>query len=68
MDVPDCPYHVDHSNRLKRLEDDVDEIKRTQKSPALTVAIISLLGTLMASGASIITTLVLAWGKSRGWL
>lgn len=71
----ECPWHTDHETRIKRLEKEVKEVfievknmKEKQKSPAVTVAIIGLIGTGMATVGSITGVVITGLFKSWGWL
>jgi hypothetical protein len=50
----DCPFHYDHENRLKNLEDDVKDLQKSRINPAVWVALISLCGTLGSALAQVI--------------
>lgn len=70
-----CPWHADHETRIRRLETEVEEaftemdcIKEKQKSPAVVVALIGLLGTGMATMGSIAGVVITGLFKSWGWL
>ncbi len=69
-----CPWHADHETRIKRLETEVEEafndmenIKNTQRSPAVVVAIIGLIGTGFATAGSIAGVVLTGMFKSWGW-
>lgn len=70
-----CPWHADHETRIRRLENEVEEafndmenIKNTQRSPAVVVALIGLIGTGMATAGSIAGVVITGLFKSWGWL
>lgn len=69
-----CPWHADHETRIRRLENEVEEafndmesIKNTQRSPAVVVALIGLIGTGMATAGSIAGVVITGLFKSWGW-
>lgn len=63
-----CPYHADHENRIKRLEVVVEKLCENQKSPALLVAIVGLIGTAMATVGSIVGVVLVAYLKAGGYM
>lgn len=50
----DCPFHYDHENRIKNLEADMRELKKSRINPAVWVALISLCGTLGTALAQVV--------------
>lgn len=61
-----CRDHKDHENRIKRLEVTVDKLVECQKSPAVLVAIIGLIGTAMATAGSVVGVVLAAYLKGQG--
>lgn len=50
----DCPFHYDHENRIKNLEADMRDLKKSRINPAVWVALISLCGTLGTALAQVV--------------
>jgi hypothetical protein len=61
-----CPYHADHETRISRLEATMEKIMEKIGSPAVTVAIIGVLGT-MFSGCCAFLGVVMA-PVVKSWL
>jgi hypothetical protein len=62
-----CPYHVDHANRIERLEVHVDKLQETVKDPRVYVAVFSLIATIVSTIGSVVGTFIGVYAKSRGW-
>jgi hypothetical protein len=70
-----CPYHADHENRIGRLEEDMKDVysevrsvQEKQKSPAVLIAFMGLVGTAMATVGSVVGFVLTAYLKSKGLL
>lgn len=61
-----CPYCLDHDNRLKKLEKDMEEIKNDNKKQSITVATISLIGAVFTALTSFAGVVFTAFLKSKG--
>ena len=61
-----CIYHVDHETRIKNLEATMKEVETKLGNPAVTVAIIGVIGTLV-SGCCAFAGVVMA-PVIRAWL
>ena len=65
MTEKDCPFHVDHASRIVRLESEMKEVKAMVKNPAVTVAVITVLGGmftgLMAFMGVVLGPVLRAW-------
>ena len=61
-----CPYCLDHENRLKKLERDMEEIKNDNKKHSIVVAAISLLGVVITAMTSFFGVVFTAFLKSKG--
>lgn len=63
-----CPYHTDHENRIERLEDEMKEVQKNQKSPAVTVALIGLIGTAFSGVSAFCGVIAVSYLKAKGYL
>lgn len=63
-----CPYCLDHENRLKKLEKDMEEVKSDIKKQIVTVAIISFCGVIFTALTSFAGVVFTAFLKSKGIL
>lgn len=61
-----CPYHIDHERRIENLEQECKTMKEKIGSPAVTVAIISLIGVLFSATSAFAA--VIAAPVLRAWL
>ena len=61
-----CPYCLDHENRLKKLERDMEELKSDNKKQSVIVATISLLGVIITAMTSFFGVVFTAFLKSKG--
>ena len=61
-----CPYCLEHSNRLERLEKDMEEIKGDNKKQSVVVATISFIGAVFTAMMSFAGVMVTAFLKSKG--
>lgn len=68
MSETKCPYHADHENRIERLEGEVKELQKNQTSPAIYVAIFSLIGTFVSTVGAFCGVVSVAYFKSKGWM
>lgn len=66
MNENDCPYHIDHENRIKTLEKNMEEVQSYIKKSSVTVAIISFLGVLITAFTSFFGVVFTAFLKSKG--
>jgi hypothetical protein len=64
--MAECKYHVDHENRITRLEEDMDKCKENLKDPRTLVAIVGFFGVAFSTVGSIAGTILGAYLKSRG--
>ncbi len=55
----DCPFHYDHENRIKNLE----EANKAKVSPAIWVGLFSFLATVFATVGSLIGVILNAYLK-----
>ncbi len=63
-----CPYHVDHENRIERLEGQMDRLQETVKDPRVYVAVFSLIATIVSTIGSVIGTFIGVYAKAKGWI
>lgn len=63
-----CPYCLDHENRLKKLEKDMEEVQSYIKKSSVTVAIISFCGVIFTALTSFAGVVFTAFLKSKGIL
>lgn len=60
-----CPYHADHETRISRLEATMEKIMEKIGSPAVTVAIIGVVGTMFSGFCAflgvVLAPIVKAW-------
>lgn len=63
-----CVNHKDHETRISNLEDDMKEVKKCQKSPAVIVALIGLAGTCMSTLGAFCGVVLVAYLKAKGWM
>ncbi len=64
----DCPYHIDHENRIKKLEKDMEEVRADNKKQSVIVATISLIGAVVTAMMGFAGVVVAAFFKSKGLL
>ena len=63
-----CPNCLDHENRLKKLEKDMEEVKQDNKKQTVVVAIISLIGAVFTAIAGFAGVVFTAFMQSKGIL
>lgn len=65
-----CPYHVDHENRIERLEGSMEKVLEhiNKFSPSVLIAFFGLVGTCVATVGSIVGVVISAALKAQGWL
>lgn len=61
-----CPNCLDHENRLKTLEKNMEEVRADIKKQSLTVAYISLIGVIITAMSSFAGVLITSLLKSKG--
>jgi hypothetical protein len=61
-----CPYCLDHENRLKTLEKNMEEVKSDIKKQSVTVALISFCGVVFTALTSFAGVVFTAFLKSKG--
>jgi hypothetical protein len=66
MEKEDCPYHIDHENRIKSLEHNMEEVKNDIKKQIVTVAMISFCGVIFTALTSFAGVVFTAFLKSKG--
>ena len=59
-----CPYHTDHENRIKRLEEQME--KMLESNPKMVIAAFSFIGVVFSTTGTIIGILLTAYLKSKG--
>jgi len=64
----DCPYHADHENRLKNMEGDVKDLKKSQTNPAIWVALFGIVGTCVSTLGAFCGVIAVAYFKSKGYM
>lgn len=64
---PSCPYHVDHGNRIERLEEEMKEVNKHMKSANITVAVISAIGVIVTALCSVAGVVLTSMAKANGW-
>lgn len=62
-----CPFHVDHENRIKVLEDQMETVQNERVSGSRWVAFLGFVGVLATGAFSLVGTIVGFYGKSQGW-
>lgn len=66
MNSNNCPNCLDHENRIKKLEHDMEEIKNDNKKQSVVVATISLIGAVVTAMMSFAGVVFTAFLKSKG--
>lgn len=66
--MSDCPYHADHENRMKNMEGEIKEVKKSQMNPAIWVALIGGVTTIMSSIGAFCGIITVAYLKSKGYM
>jgi len=60
-----CPYHIDHDTRIKRLEEAVTDMEKQISNPAVWVALVSVCGSVLTAGMAfagvVLAPIVRAW-------
>ena len=68
MNEKDCPYHIDHENRIKTLEHNMEDVRADNKKQSVIVATISLIGAVVTAMMGFAGVVVAAFFKSKGLL
>lgn len=65
-----CPAHIDHENRIKRLETSMEKtLEYVNKfSPTVLIAFFGFAGTCVATVGSLIGVVLAAAMKAHGWM
>ena len=70
-----CPWHEDHAvilDRLERGHDAMDKrvtvLEDRSYSPAVVVAVIGLLGTVVTAAGGVLATVLIMVAKTNGWM
>lgn len=63
-----CPYCLDHENRLKKLEKDMDELRQDNKKQTVIVAVIGLISAIVTAMAGFAGVVFTTFMKSKGLL
>lgn len=64
--MAECKHHVDHENRISRLEENMDKVQETLSGNKLGIALIGLMGIMFSTAGSVIGTILGIYLKSRG--
>jgi len=63
-----CKYHVDHENRIERLEKKVENLEEKQKDPRWFMAVLGLVGVVFSTIGSFLGVMITAYLKIKGIL
>lgn len=66
--MAECKHHVDHENRISRLEESMDKVQENLSSNKLGLALIGLVGIMFSTAGSVLGTVLGVYLKSRGFL
>jgi hypothetical protein len=62
---PGCPFHLEHENRISRLEEDMGELKdkcvQNNNRTKMWVALFTFLGIIVSTAGSLAGTMILAY-------
>lgn len=61
-----CPNCLDHENRIRSLEKDMDEVKADNKKQSVIVATIGLIGAVVTATMSFAGVVFAAFLQSKG--
>ena len=66
--MAECKHHIDHENRIIRLEEDMEKCKENNKDPRLLIAMLGFFGVAFSTAGSVFGTLLGLYLKSKGYL
>lgn len=67
MVEPQCPYHLDHENRIKGLEGHMETVQNERVSAGRWIAFLGFVGAILTGAFSLFGTLLGFYGKAQGW-
>ena len=62
----DCPFHVDHENRIDTLEVQMKEVLQTLSNHKLLAIVLGFIGTLVSAAGACIGVLITVYLKVGG--
>lgn len=62
----DCPFHVDHENRITTLEDQMKDVLQTLSNHKLLAVVLGFIGTMFSAVGACIGVLITIYLKVGG--